>query len=156
MNRIFIASIVKRTCLTPIFFGVLAGLHLFLLSSAFSLENNVADSAPASGTLTLVQAAMCEEVVDQSPRNPAVVFSIQRQQVYCFSLFDSIVQKTFIHHNWYRDDKLITKIKLLLHPPRWATFSRIQLREADRGPWRVEITDQDDNILKILRFGVTK
>ncbi|MFC1814208.1 DUF2914 domain-containing protein [Thermodesulfobacteriota bacterium] len=145
----------QRKYVLFIFFGVLACVHLFFLPSSFSEENKVASPAPASETLTLVRATMCEEVVDQGPRNPAAVFSIQRQQVYCFSLFDSIVQQTYIHHSWYRDEKLITKIKLLLHPPRWATISRIQLREADRGPWRVEITDQDDNVLKILRFSVT-
>jgi hypothetical protein len=145
----------QRKYVLFIFFGVLACAHLFFLPSSFSQENKAVSPAPASGTLTLVQATMCEEVVDQGPRYPAIIFSIQRQHVYCFSSFDSIVQKTYIHHSWYRGEKLITKIKLLLHPPRWATISRIQLREADRGPWRVEITDQDDNVLKILRFSVT-
>ena len=30
-----------------------------------------------------------------------------------------------------------------------------QLREADRGTWRVEITDKEGNIFKILRFSIT-
>jgi hypothetical protein len=51
-------------------------------------------------------------------------------------------------------DKLSTKKKLVLKPPRWSTFSSIQLREADKGPWRVEITDDDENILRILRFSI--
>lgn len=145
----------QRKYVLFIFFGVLACGHLLFLASSFSQENKAASPAPAAEELTLVQAAMCEEVADQGPRNPAVVFSIKRQHVYCFSSFDSIPEKSFIYHNWYREEKLSTKIKLILHPPRWATFSRIQLREADRGAWRVEITDQNDNVLKILRFSVT-
>ena len=99
---------------------------------------------------------MCEEVAGQDPKNPAAVFSIKRQIIYCFSSFDPVPKNTFIYHNWFRGDKLSTKIKLRLRSPRWSTYSRIRLREADRGPWHVEMTDQDGNILKILRFSVTK
>ncbi|NNG08274.1 MAG: DUF2914 domain-containing protein, partial [Desulfobacteraceae bacterium] len=35
------------------------------------------------------------------------------------------------------------------------TFSRIGLRNGEKGPWRVEITDEDGNIFGILRFSVT-
>jgi hypothetical protein len=50
---------------------------------------------------------------------------------------------------------LSTQVRLRLHPPNWATFSTIQLREADKGPWRVEVTDQDGRIFTILRFSIT-
>lgn len=134
---------------------------IFLFSSPlFSQEQEApapsADANAHAGTLKLDQAAMCEDITDQTPLNPAVVFSIKRQIVYCFSSFDLVPQKTFVHHNWYLNDKLSTKIKLRLQPPRWSTYSRIQLREADIGPWRVEITDEEDNLLKILRFSVTE
>jgi hypothetical protein len=44
---------------------------------------------------------------------------------------------------------------LTLKPPRWSTFSSIQLREADKGPWRVEIVDEKDRLHKTLRFSIT-
>jgi hypothetical protein len=155
MNRRFIDSIVKRKCNVFIFLSALACMHFLFLSFSFPQENEPVPSATAPKTLTLDQATMCEEIVDHGLKNPAIVFSIKKQQIYCFSTFDSVPEKSFVYHNWYREEKLSTKIKLLLQPPAWATFSRIQLREADRGPWRVEITDQDGNVLKILRFSVT-
>ena len=104
--------------------------------------------------LTLTQAAMCEEINDLTPKNRAVVFSMNLGSVFCYTSFDPVPEKTIIYHNWFYMDKLSTKTKLVLHPPRWSTYSRIQLRETDKGPWRVEITDKQGNILHILRFSV--
>ncbi len=106
-------------------------------------------------TLTLVQAAMCERIEDFTPHNQAVVFPTSLERVSCFTSFDPVPEKTFVHHNWYYKDKLSTRIKLLLQPPRWSTFSSIQLREADKGPWRIEITDEKGDIFRVLRFSIT-
>lgn len=157
MNRRRAVSRAERKYAALIFFSVLAWAVLAVPSPLFSQEHEEAPSPTITDRpLKLERAAMCEDIPDQSPVNPAVVFSIKRQIVYCFSSFDPVPKKTFVHHNWYLSDKLSTKIKLRLQPPRWSTYSRIQLREADIGPWRVEITDENDNILKILRFSVTE
>ena len=113
---------------------------------------------PASGPakLTLVQAVMCEKIKEYTPQNPAVVFSISIGEVSCFTYFDPVPETTFIFHKWFHRDRLTTERKLYLKPARWATFSSIQLREADKGPWRVEGSDKDDNILKVLRFSITE
>jgi len=106
-------------------------------------------------SLTLAQAAMCEEIRDNAPYNLGVVFSMANEKVCCFTMFDPVPERTFIYHSWFRRDRLITSIKLSLEPPQWATVSRIQLREADKGPWRVEITDQTGRVFRTLRFSIT-
>jgi len=105
--------------------------------------------------LQLVTAVMCEDVVNRLPYNEAVVFSIAGGKVSCFTLFDPVLERTAVYHNWYYRDNLSTKIKLLVNPPRWATYSSIQLREADKGPWRVEVTDSEGNVLQTIRFSIT-
>jgi len=105
--------------------------------------------------LTLTEAVVCEGIESYAPRTPAVVFSINIGKVSCYSNFDPVPEKTYIYHRWYFKDKLSTKKRLYLKPPRWATYTSIQLREADRGPWRVEITDKEGNVFKILRFSIT-
>jgi len=113
-------------------------------------------AAAASPQLTLVSAAVCESVKELSPQYPAIVFSIVAGKVSCFSFFDPVPKKTIIYHNWYYRNNLTTKIKLTLKPPSWSTFSTIQLRESDIGPWRVEITDQKGKVIKVLRLSVTE
>jgi hypothetical protein len=105
--------------------------------------------------LTLSQGSVCEDVIDGSPQNMGIAFPVSVGKVACFTAFDSVPRKTVIYHNWFRKDELNTKIRLVLQPPRWATYSTIQLREIDKGPWRIEITDQEGQILGILRFSIT-
>ncbi len=109
----------------------------------------------APDRLTLTEAVMCESIESYAPQTPAVVFSINIGKVNCYSSFDPVPGKTHIYHRWYFKDRLTTRKKLFLKPPRWGTYTSIQLREADRGPWRVEITDKDGNIFKTLRFSIT-
>ncbi|MBU0987328.1 MAG: DUF2914 domain-containing protein [Proteobacteria bacterium] len=98
---------------------------------------------------------MCEEIKDYAPYNAAVVFSIAIGKVSCFTAFDPVPEKTFIYHEWYHQDKPSTKKKLYLQPPRWSTYTSIQLRETDKGPWRVEIIDHKGNLLDVVRFSIT-
>lgn len=138
-----------------VFLCVLLFIDFFVPSHTLPQENRDSLSASPLKTLTLVETVMCEEIKDYTPQNRAIVFSIGIGRVSCFTSFDPVPEKTFIYHNWFHRDKLSTKIKLFLQPPRWSTFSGIQLREADKGPWRLEITDQEGNTLHVLRFSIT-
>jgi hypothetical protein len=114
------------------------------------------ESAPAPATLTLVAATMCESVENLAPHNQAAVFSISVGSVSCFTLFDPVPETTVVYHKWYKRDRLSTTQRLTLEPPKWRTYSSIYLREADKGPWRVEIVDPEGGVLKVLRFSITE
>ncbi len=124
-----------------------------------SKSPQTAEQRPAqvevSQTLTLVKATMCERVENLNPVNPATVFSASVGQVSAYTFFDPVLQPTLIHHHWYHRDALSNPRRLRLYPPKWGTYSVMQLRETDKGPWRVEITDQDGKILETLRFSIT-
>lgn len=107
-------------------------------------------------SLALVHAVMCEAIEDGKPVNETVVFSFEKEKAVCFTYFNPVPKKTHIYHRWYRRDRLNATAKLQVNPPQWSTFSRIQLREGDKGPWRVEVVDADGNRLKILRFSITE
>jgi DUF2914 family protein len=105
--------------------------------------------------LSLGEAVMCEGIKDYAPVNKAIVFSLEIGKIYCFTSFEHVPKKMMIYHNWYRNDRLVTTKRLSLQPPKWSTFSSIQLREADKGPWRLEIMDQTKKLLRIVKFSVT-
>jgi hypothetical protein len=111
--------------------------------------------AKASDKLTLVSAVMCETIQEYAPSHPAVVFSIKLGRVSCFTEFDPVPEKTYINHKWYQNDSLITEKRLTLNPPKCSSFTSLQLRESDKGPWRVEVTDENDKLMRILRFSIT-
>ncbi|MCF8090975.1 MAG: DUF2914 domain-containing protein [Desulfotignum sp.] len=103
----------------------------------------------------LVAAVMCEAIEKFKPVNQAVVFSISLGRVFCFTAFDPVHEETSVYHHWYRQDRLISSAKLVLNPPKWSSFSSMQLREADKGPWRVEIVDSRGKLMKTLRFSIS-
>jgi len=103
----------------------------------------------------LIQALICEDIKDSIPAFPAVTFPISAGKVYCYTFFDQLSEDTVVYHQWFFRDKPSSRIRLPLKQPRWTTYSSIQLREADKGPWRVEISDTNGRVLKTLRFSVT-
>ena len=127
----------------------------FLVAPVFSQEKRDTSEATSSEKLKLGQAVMCEGIRDYKPENVAVVFSTTIGKVSCFTAFDVVPEQTVIYHKWFHKDNPSTEKRLTLQPPSWASYSSIQLRETDKGPWRVEIYDQDGNLLHTLRFSIT-
>lgn len=101
-------------------------------------------------------ALMCESVQDGLPVNQTIIFNASSPSAYCWSEFDPVDADGVVYHEWYRKGVLITRKKLAVHAPRWATYSRLPLREADIGPWHLNITDENGNVLKTIRFSVTE
>lgn len=134
---------------------IIWGVAILLCLGAFCDKGGLGGAASAEKPV-ISSAVLCEDVQERQPLYEGVVFSIGIGKIFCYTLFDPVPEKTFITHNWYNRDNLTTKIKLSLQPPRWTTYSAIQLRESDKGPWRVEITDSEGRILQVLRFSVTE
>ncbi|MGV8073899.1 MAG: DUF2914 domain-containing protein [Syntrophobacteraceae bacterium] len=105
--------------------------------------------------LTIGRVMMCEKVENLSPTGQAIVFPVSLGQVYCFTSFDVVPQPMVIYHRWFHHDELNTQTRLRLYPPKWATYSVIQLRETDKGPWRVEVSDENGRVFEVLRFSIT-
>lgn len=133
-----------------IFYLLFVALVLFVPATVWTEESNVSVEGP-----TFKRAVMCESIQKFLPVNEAVVFSLELGRVYCFTEFDPVPMQTVIHHKWYRRGSLVTVKRLTLNPPRWSSFSTIQLREQDKGPWQVEIIGDNDKLLRTLRFSIT-
>lgn len=118
-------------------------------------DTNDTVEAPAAD-IKLVKAVMSEDLQEQIPQNSTTVFSIERRKAICFTSFDPVPEKTEIYHHWFHRDRPSANIRLTLNPPRWSTYSSIQFRVEDIGPWRVEITDSKGQIFHILRFSITE
>ncbi|MFZ0134566.1 MAG: DUF2914 domain-containing protein [Desulfobacterales bacterium] len=134
-------------------FIALAALRLPLPAAARSPDS---DPPPAAQRPQLVigDCTACEEVRNGVPEQAAAAFSADLKRVYCYTDFTSVREKTVTYHNWYLRDKLKASIKLTLQPPRWSTYSSLPVHDSEKGPWRVEVTDEEGNLLKALYFSV--
>jgi len=133
---------------------------LWLFPASSPNAQDQAPQAPAGSPDTLLklgmrQALMCDRVENLTPVRPGLAFSVSNGQVCCYTSFDPVPQPTVIYHRWFRRDELSTQTRLRLYPPKWSTYSVIQLRETDKGPWRVEIIDQNGRVFDTLRFSIT-
>ena len=136
-------------------------LTAILMITATHILSRAEENPPPSANTesrppVLKQAVLCEGIRgSQTPINEAVVFSTDLREVYCFTNFDPVYEETVIIHRYYFKDKFISRQRLKLYPPSWAASSSIKPRETDKGPWRVDITDADGNIIHSIRFSIT-
>lgn len=126
---------------------------LVLIRSGMGRADSQGATAPK---VRLVRAVMCELIDAFEPRHIAVAFSINTGRISCYTSFDKISAVTEVDHKWFRRDELVTTKRLTIKPPSWATYSSIQLRQADKGPWRVEVRQDNGALLETIRFSVTE
>jgi len=133
-------------------------IFLFVVLLSFHIPVLAEQGENPGGAISpkLKKAVMCESVQDGLPVNQTVVFDVSKGSAYCWSDFDPVEVDGVIHHQWYRNGKLSYDQPLAVHPPRWAAYSTLRLRQADVGPWRLDITNESGDILKTLRFSITE
>ncbi len=149
---VFLANIICRYIMPA---AVMAALSFYGAGTGVSGEMSAVSGAEVTNGIRMTAAVICEEIKDGQPVNEGIIFSSDLGKITCFTEFDSITEKTTVYHCWYFKDNLRAKRKpLVLNPPRWSTFSQIEPRETDKGPWRVEIVDENGNIFKTLRFSI--
>ena len=133
-------------------FSVSATIAAIFLIRTWTVQ---AESQSEAAKVRLVRAVMCESIEAYEPRYIAVAFSIDTGRISCFTSFEDVSAVTAVDHKWFRRHELVTTKRLTIKPPSWSTYSSIQLREADKGPWRVEVRQADGALLATLRFSVT-
>ena len=143
-----------RLVLSSVLLLVLFGALCVPIALAEEQEEN-ADAGEATIELRYAYGVMCENIENFRPVNPSAVFSVSSGRVMCFTEFDRVPYQTDIYHDWIKRGELVFRKKLVLKPPSWSSVSSIQLREADKGPWRVEVRGDDGRLLKLLRFSIT-
>lgn len=148
------ASPAPESRVRPLIFLALFACCVIPAAFAASPSGELPSPLANGQQLTLGQATVSELVKNGIPFNSAAAFSISIGRIYCFTDFVEVEAKTFIYHNWFHRDEKRASVKLALRPPRWATFSSVTLRDSDKGPWQVEVTTENGEVLQTLRFSV--
>ena len=78
---------------------LVAVILVFLFPDSATAQSGDTDATKKSaGKIILVQAVMCEGMLELVPRNPTTVFSIERRKAICFTSFDPVTEKTIVYH----------------------------------------------------------
>jgi hypothetical protein len=113
---------------------------------------------PTSGAfakmVSVVEAVVCQEVVDRAPVGISDTFPAGTERVFCFTRIDAAEGETAITHNWYHQGTLKASVVLPVRASSWRTWSSKSLLPEWTGEWMVEVLSQDGTPLESVVFFV--
>jgi hypothetical protein len=113
---------------------------------------------PISGALaqmvSVVEAVVCQEIVDRAPVGISDAFPAGIERVFCFTRIDAAEGETAITHNWYHQGTLKASVVLPVRAKHWRTWSSKSLLPEWTGEWMVEVLSQDGTPLESIVFTV--
>jgi hypothetical protein len=109
-----------------------------------------------ASTVQVENSAICEDVVNREVVSEGASFSASVGKLYCFSKIANIDSNTSVVHTWYYGSEERARVSLNVNPPAWRTYSSKIIQAHEIGVWRVEILDQNGNLLETVRFQVTQ
>jgi len=79
-------------------------------------------------------------------------FPDSTSRIYCWSLITGCPDSTSVDHVWFYSDKEIVRVTLDIKFPRVRTWSYKSMIPEWSGDWRVELQDNDGNVLAATEF----
>jgi Protein of unknown function (DUF2914)/Tetratricopeptide repeat len=121
---------------------------------AVSGTSAIDETAPAPPSLAVVHAQLCATLSDWlcEPEDRPVPAGT----VFFFTQVMT-TSTTTIHHQWFRDNRLMLSVDLPIAPRPGAgyrSFSRYIMRNDSAGKWRIELRSDDGRLLYEERFSV--
>lgn len=130
----------------------LAGLTILAVLGGFAsraLGQGVLPSA-----IQIIDAAICQQVVNREPVGINDVFPKSVEKLYCFTHIVGATGNTLITHNWYYNGKLQASVLLPVNSGNWRTFSSKTIPLDMAGEWMVEVLSKEGVPLESLIFNI--
>lgn len=129
--------------------------YLICILAAMIVVTPGLNAQDASGNLLEVsKSAICSGMVNRKPVNGGVRFTTGVEKLYCFSRISNIESATQVQHVWYFNNIERARVELPVNPPSWRTYSSKRIMPEETGRWRVDILDNEGNVLKTLGFDI--
>ncbi|MEE9534680.1 MAG: DUF2914 domain-containing protein [Acidimicrobiia bacterium] len=108
---------------------------------------------PAQEAEISVEAAIATDVVDRMPVDTGSTFSADVGQLWCWTRVSG-AEGTVIQHVWmHGPHENAIELPTIGGSP-WRTWSNKSIPPDWTGEWRVEIRDEDGNVVETVRFTV--
>lgn len=127
-------------------------LNLMFLAFAIIFLNSVVVFA----TTTVKRATMTSGLENREPVDENSEFDNSIGKVFCFSEIETDESPTTVTHVWFYGEKIMAEVSLQINGKRWRTKSSKNILKSWTGDWKVEIRDQEGNVLKELKFTINE
>ena len=105
-------------------------------------------------TLTVEDLTLCTSIEDRQPMGADITFYNDVERVYCFSKILGAGELSAITHIWYYDDKEMARIEMFVKSKSWRTWSSKKIVSPWVGSWRVDIIDEDGEVIASKKFEI--
>ncbi len=123
----------------------------FVFSSGLILLAAFIVAAQEADEITVDRIAICTAVVDREPQGEGTEFDATVERLYCFTTLNGAAGQ--VVHAWYQGDSLRAEVTLNKGKAgRWRTHSNKKMTPEWQGKWRVDVLDENGNVLKSAEF----
>ncbi len=127
--------------------AIISVLIITFASTSLSLENE-----GAIPDISVSDAVICREVIDKAPVGTGEIFSNDIEQLACYTRIVGASHDTEVIHNWYFEEKIISTVNLPVRSSNWRTFSSKTIVPRYKGNWKVEVLNEEGQLLKKIYF----
>ena len=106
--------------------------------------------------LEVSRIEIATDIEGKEPVGVANAFPDTTPKLYCFTHITGAQEPTKITHRWLRGDKVMAEVTLNVKSSSWRTRSSKNLWKGWTGVWKVEVLDEDGNVLKDVTFTLDK
>lgn len=103
--------------------------------------------------IEVTEAVICRDVQDREPVGASDSFPADVGKVWCWSKIRD-GEGTVIRHTYYHRDTEMAVVELPIRSALFRTYSSKKVVPGWTGPWRVDITDEQGNLLRSLTFTI--
>ena len=106
-------------------------------------------------TLVLKEMLICQGIIKRTPVKPGKRFSNMVDSLYCYTKISNSGRKQELQHIWYYNDREMTRVLYNVKPSfNYRSWSKKTIYPENIGKWRVDVMDQDGNILGSSSFTI--
>ncbi len=106
-------------------------------------------------TLDVKEIIICRGVYKRNPIKPGFEFTNNVDSLFCYTKISNSGPKKEIKHLWYFNDKKVTTVVYNIKTAyNYRSWSRKTILPSQTGKWRVEIVDENDELLASRHFSV--
>ena len=118
--------------------------------------NAKTDEDKISNQLNLNEVMICRGVYKRNPIKPGFIFSNNVDSIFCYTKISNKGAKQEIKHLWYYENKLITAVTYNIKTSyNYRSWSKKTILPSQIGEWRVDIIDDEENVLGSRKFKIS-
>lgn len=123
--------------------GLWLALGMVLLAGGVCAQN-----------LEVAEAVITTDIIDRVPADAVESYSASVEQLHCYTRLLGATEETSIVHVWFHEGAEVARMTLPVRSSNWRTWSTKTLSPENTGEWRVEVRDEQGEILKQLSFSL--